>query len=182
MKPYLSRDEKEYFIRLSAMMVLLEEAIASYAKANSTDKEFLKLLRTGRTNLQKALQLRGSALEPSAKQEFLKQSGRLEFMCLPKPEALKANKELLALRSVLPMKIQDFEDWYSVVIEGTCKVCQREDYAECLARRVMTDYGVYPVNPDAVSTCQYSYIDEEPQGVGIVGEAMLKALQGRAAG
>lgn len=70
MKPYLSRDEKEYFIRLSAMMVLLEEAIASYAKANSTDKDFLKLLRTGRTNLQKALQLRGSALEPSAKQEF----------------------------------------------------------------------------------------------------------------
>lgn len=102
-------------------------------------------------------------------------------MCLPKPEALKANKELLALRSVLPMKIQDFEDWYSVVIEGTCKVCQRKDYAECLARRVMTDYGVYPVNPDAVSTCQYSYIDEELQGVGIVGEAMLNALE-RAAG
>lgn len=182
MNPYLSRDEKEIFVRLSAMMVLIEEAINKYAKAKSTDKTFLKNLRMGRTNIQKALQFRADCLDPDAKQEFFKQAGRLEFMCMPKPEALKANKELLALRSVLPMKIEDFEDWYSVVIEGTCKVCRRDDYKECQARRVMTEYGVYPVNPEATTTCQYSYIDDEQQGVGLVGEAMLKALQGRAAG
>lgn len=163
MNSYLSREEKQNFVRATALVTLIEETIDGYASAKSTDPEFLKYLRTGRTMIQKALKMRADALDPDAKQEFNKQAGRLEFICVPTAEAKKAHAELVALRTTLPMEVQDFEDWYENVIEATCKMCLRTDYQECKARRVLAKYGVYPIDPGANGKCQYSYVGTPEQ-------------------
>ena len=158
MNSYLSREEKENFVRATALVALLEVTIDGYSKAKSTDPAFLRYMRTGRTMLAKALTMRADALDPDAKAEFAKQVARLELICVPTPEAKKAHQELIALKTTIPMDIQDFEDWYENVIEGTCKKCLRADFQECKARRVLTKYGVYPIDPEAKTKCQYSYV------------------------
>lgn len=170
MNAYLSREEKEHFIRATALVAVLEATIDGYASAKSTHTGFLKNLRMGRTMISKALTMRADALEPEAKAEAYKQFSRLEFICVPKPEAKKAHTELMALKTTLPMEVQDFQDWYEVVVETTCKTCTRPDYETCPARRVMTKYGVYPYNPEAKGSCQYSYVDELPAAAVIPAE------------
>lgn len=137
---------------------MIEETINGYASAKSTDPGFLKYLRMGRTMIGKALTMRGDALDPSAKEEFYKQTGRLEFICVPRSEAKKEYAQLLAMQSTIPMETKDFEDWYCSVIETTCKKCCTEQYTECQIRGILTKYGVYPIDPTAVGKCQFSYV------------------------
>ena len=158
MNAYLSKEEKHHFIRLSALALLIEPIIDEYSQAKSTDKDFLKYLRMGSTLINKALEMRGAVLEQEAKADFVKQVRRLEFICVPTPEAKKAHAELLALRSTIPMEIEDFQDWYSAVIETTCKRCYTDNFAECPIRKVLSKYGVYPIDPEAKGKCQYSYV------------------------
>lgn len=61
MNPYLSREEKQSFVRATALVALIEETINGYASAKSTDPEFLKYLRMGRSMLAKAMTMRGDA-------------------------------------------------------------------------------------------------------------------------
>nr|WP_092074964.1 DUF5651 domain-containing protein [Dendrosporobacter quercicolus]NSL49592.1 hypothetical protein [Dendrosporobacter quercicolus DSM 1736]SDN24045.1 hypothetical protein SAMN04488502_11548 [Dendrosporobacter quercicolus] len=158
MNAYLSREEKQSFVRATALVALIEETINGYASAKSTDPEFLKYLRMGRSMLAKALTMRGDALDSDVKIEFAKQLAKLEFICVPRQEAKKAHAEMLALKTIIPMQIQDFEDWYCAVIETTCKRCCSEQYQECLIRSILTKYGVYPIDPEAKEKCQYSYV------------------------
>jgi hypothetical protein len=159
MNPYLSRDEKEHFIRLTCLRLIIEQAIETYNGLKSTDKTFLSELRHARTRLDKALTIRSDALDKSAKEDLIKSVAKLQLMFLPTPEAKKAHKEMLELKSVLPVELEDFNDWYEFVIESSCKVCSRPDYEECPARRVLSKYGVYPIDPEAVGKCQYSYAE-----------------------
>lgn len=159
MNPYLSREEKANFVRVTAMLAQLEDTIEAYSKARSIAPEFLRYLKTGRTWLAKAMTMRGDALDADAKLEFAKQASRMTCIFVPTAEAKKANAELLALKTTLPMEAQDFEDWYETVIEATCKICERDDYADCNIRRVLTKYGVYPIDPEACGKCQYSYAE-----------------------
>ena len=55
MNPYLSREEKEHFVRATALAALLENTIYGYAHAKSTDPDFLKYLRMGRTMVRKGI-------------------------------------------------------------------------------------------------------------------------------
>ena len=158
MNSYLSKEEKQHFVRATALVALIEETINGYASAKSTDPGFLKYLRMGRTMIGKALTMRGDALDPSAKEEFYKQTGRLEFICVPRAEAKKEYAQLLAMQSTIPMETKDFEDWYCSVIETTCKKCCTEKYEECQIRGILTKYGVYPIDPTAVGKCQFSYV------------------------
>ncbi len=158
MNPYLSREEKERFIRVTALASMLDDAVEGYAGAKSTDPAFLKSLRMGRTMLQKALTIRANALDQDARDEFYKQISKLEFIWVPTAEAKKHLDEIMALKTTLPMELQDFEDWYCGVIETTCKTCLRDDYTECQIRRVLAKYGVYPIDPGATDKCQYCYV------------------------
>ncbi|MCC5468126.1 DUF5651 domain-containing protein [Pelosinus baikalensis] len=65
---------------------------------------------------------------------------KLRIMFMATPEAVQANKDMLQLKSTLPIYVEDFQDWYSFVIESTCKTCTRADYTECAARRVLSKY------------------------------------------
>lgn len=163
MNAYLSREEKENFIRATALAAQLENTIDSYTKSKSIDPEFLKYLRTGRTWVAKAMTMRSDALSDDARVEFAKQVSRMELLFVPTLEAKKVHAELMALKTTLPMELQDFEDWYESVIETTCKRCLREDYADCKTRRVLAKYGVYPIDPGAVGKCQYSYVGTPEQ-------------------
>ncbi len=163
MNAYLSREEKENFIRATALAAQLQDTIDGYAKAKSTDPEFLKYLRTGRTMVAKALTMRADALDMDTKTEFAKQLSRMELIFVPTLEAKKAYQEVVALKTTLPMELGDFEDWYESVIETTCKWCRREDYADCKTRRVLAKYGVYPIDPGAEGKCQYSYVGTPEQ-------------------
>jgi hypothetical protein len=158
MNAYLSREEKENYIRATALAAQLELTIDSYASAKNTDPQFLKYLRMGRTMLTKALTMRSNALDMDVKNEFVTQVSRLQLICVATPEAKKAHQELLALKTTLPMELRDFEDWYESVIETTCKRCLRDDFTECKTRRILVKYGVYPIDPEAKIKCQYSYI------------------------
>lgn len=158
MNPYLSRDEKENFIRATALASMIEDIINDYAGTKSADPDFLKYLRTGRTMIAKALQMRADALDPEAKTEFHKQVSKLELIFVPTLEAKKHYAEIANMRSTLPMELQDFEDWYCGVIDTTCKVCLRKDYPECQIRRVLAKYGVHPIDPGATTKCQYCYV------------------------
>lgn len=158
MNPYLSRDEKENFIRATALASLLEEIINDYAGTKSADPDFLKYLRMGRTMISKALKMRADALDLEAKDEFHRQVSKLELIFVPTLEAKKHYAEIAAMRSTLPMEVADFEDWYCGVIDSTCKVCLRKDYTECQIRRVLAKYGVYPIDPGATTKCQYCYV------------------------
>lgn len=179
MNSYLSREEREHFVRATALVALLEILINGYASAKSTDPEFLKYLRMGRTLIGKALTLRADALDPEAKAEFHKQVGRLEFICMPKAEAKKAHAELVALKTTIPMEIQDFEDWYEGVVDTTCKTCLKSDYTTCQIRRVLMKYGVYPIDPEAKDKCQYCYVGtaEADKPVPEVGDELVTVQQ-----
>ena len=158
MNPYLSRDEKENFIRATALASMIEDIINDYAGTKSADPDFLKYLRMGRTMISKALKMRADALDPEAKTEFHRQVSKLELIFVPTLEAKKHYAEIAAMRSTLPMELQDFEDWYCAVIETTCKTCLKTDYTECQIRRVLAKYGVYPIDPGATNKCQYCYV------------------------
>lgn len=158
MNAYLSREEKQNFVRATALVALIEKTIDGYAGAKSTDPAFLKYLRMGRSMVAKALAMRGDALEPEAKEEFAKQVSKLEFICVPRQQAKKEYSEMLALKTVFPMKVQDFEDWYCAVIETTCKTCHQDGYTDCGIRRILNEYGVYPIDPEAKNKCQYGYV------------------------
>ena len=157
MNPYLSSDEKENYVRVFALSVLLDMIIDGYASAKSTSKTFLKFLRMGRTFLRKAIKIRNDALDPGAYDEFVRQANRLEFVCVPKLAAKREFDDLMRLKSTMPMARGDFEDWYESVIETTCKGCRCSDYATCKIRAILQKYGVYPVNPGARGVCQYDY-------------------------
>lgn len=158
MNAYLSREEREQYIRLTCLRVVIDSAIETYSGLKNIDKPFLSELRHARTRLDKALSIRLEALDPQANENLYKAASKLKLMFLATPEAKKATEEMLALKSTLPMALTDFEDWYSFVIENSCKTCIREDFAECPARRVLTKYDVFPADPAAQGKCQYSYV------------------------
>lgn len=176
MNPYLSRTEKENLVRLVVLNDELERIIESYSAAKSTDKEFLTNLRHAKTRAKKAIYKRLSFLHQEGVTDLLVSSKKIEVKFLPHPEARKAHQELLKLQSTLPMDVEDFFDWYSWLIDHTCLTCKREDYTECPGRKVLVKYSIFPVNPEAVGTCQYSYVQPD-SGVGVVGEALLAATK-----
>lgn len=157
MNPYLSRDEKEGFVRVMALAELLGGVVDGYTKSKSIDREFLKYMRMGHSLIRKAMEMRVNDLEDKAKEEFSRQAAGLEFICVPKPDARKYYDEIMALKSTLPMELDDFADWYGEVFEKTCKLCHNNEFKECAIRRVLMKYGVYPVDETAVDKCQYKY-------------------------
>lgn len=159
MNPYVSKEEKANLVRLMVLQPLLSELITVYAGLKSTDKKFLTELKHGQTRLKKAVDIRLDDLEPDAMENLTKSVAKMHLMFLPTPEAKKAHKEAQEIRTHFPMAMDDFEDWYGFVIEHTCKTCARADYEECAARRVLTKYDVFPVDPEAKGKCQYSYTD-----------------------
>ena len=159
MNSYLSREEKESFVRLLCLATVLEKAVDTYAGVESTDKGFLGELRHARTRLDKAIKMRRDALDAEADDGLVASVAKVHLMFLPTPEAKKAHEEMLKLQNVLPINADDFNDWYGFVINSTCRVCQRTDYEQCDARRILTKYGVWPIDPEAKTKCQYSYVD-----------------------
>lgn len=162
MNPYLSRAEKETFVRLTSLAGLQEQIIDTYSNGNNADKEFLKFLRTSKTWLMKALDYRTSFLDGAASVDLAKQVSKLDLIFVPNDVAKREYEKLKEIKSHIHMPIEDFEDWYSEVIEHTCKTCVREDFEQCAMRRVMAKHGVFPANPSATNTCQFSYVDADP--------------------
>jgi hypothetical protein len=158
MNQYLSRDEKENLVRLMTLRVQLEKVIELYSGLKNVDKKFLSELRHARTRLENSAEIRLNYLDDQAKENLLLSIAKIRIMFMATPEAIQANKEMLQLRSTLPINVEDFKDWYEFVIEHSCKTCTKTDYIECAARRVLTKYDVVPVNPEAKEKCQYSYV------------------------
>lgn len=158
MNAYVAKYEKESLIRLLVLQPLVETLISSYAADEKTDTKFLAALRQSRTRLDNAIKLRRSFLDKEADDKLVKSANKLNVLFLPTPEYKKAFKEMMDLKENFPMGVEDFNDWYSFVIETTCKTCTREDYEDCPARRVLSSYDVCPIDPGAVGKCQYSYV------------------------
>lgn len=176
MNAYLSRAEKEHFVRLKLLWGLLDLMIEDYEKANKPDKEFMGNLRRARTYVRKASDRRTGFLDSKARDDLNATVSRMELLFVPRREVLKYYQEIEKLNAVIRFDQADFEDWYEFLIEHACKTCARADFADCRARQILMKYGVYAYNPAAVAQCQYSYHETEaPFGIGSVGEALIKA-------
>jgi hypothetical protein len=132
--------------------------------------------------LEKSADIRLGYLDDQAKENLLLSIAKLRIMFMATPEAIQANKEMLQLKSTLPIDVEDFQEWYEFVIESTCKTCTRADYAECAARRVLTKYDVVPIDPEAKEKCQYSYASDlavpEPATAGLIEKPEFANLGG----
>lgn len=173
MNQYFSKQERENFIRLMILEGLLENIIDDYAKTNA-DKKFMGDARRVRTYVKKLLDYRQSFLDPVGRQNFLEAVDRLDVLFVPKREAVKHYQEIAKMQENIHFSREDFKDWFEFTIEHTCRTCTREDYENCKGRKILMTYDMYPFDPGAVGTCQYSYV-QPGQGVGVVGEALLKA-------
>jgi hypothetical protein len=172
MNRYLSRDEKENLVRLMTLRVQLEKVLELYSSLKNVDKKFLSELRHARTRLENSADIRLAYLDEQAKENLLLSIAKLRIIFMATPEAIQANKEMLQLKTTLPINVEDFQDWYEFVIEHSCKTCTRADYTACAARRVLSKYDVVPVDPEAKDKCQYSYASDlavpEPTTPGLV--------------
>jgi hypothetical protein len=137
--------------------VQLEKVIELYSGLKNVDKKFLSELRHARTRLEKSADIRLAYLDEQAKENLIVSISKLRIMFMATPEAIQANKDMLQLKSTLPIDVEDFQDWYGFVIDHSCKTCTRADYTECVARRVLSRYDVVSVDPEAQEKCQYSY-------------------------
>ncbi len=158
MNRYLSREEKETFVRLTSLAGLAESIIKKYESASNPDKQFLKSLRTANTWLIKALDYRTSFLDEKARIDLAKQVSKLELIFVPNDKARKEYEIVKEMQNTLHMPLSDFQDWYCEVIEHTCKTCSRKDYHKCKMRAILQKYGIYPVDPGADKSCQFSYV------------------------
>lgn len=182
MNPYVGREEKEHLVRITALAIMLGNVIDIYAKLKSTDKQFVTHLRKARTWLTKAIKLRESYLPLDSRRDLCRSVDNMRLLLVPSDKAKKEFEEMMKLKSVFPFEMEDFNDLYAELIETTCKVCVRSDYEDCQARRVMVKYGVFPYNPAATVTCQFSYVDSEaisseppaPEAVGGLAQALLE--------
>jgi len=157
MNNYLAREEKNNLVRLMILKVQLEKVLETYSALGNVDKAFLADLRHSKTRLHKATEIRVGYLDDDAKKNLLSAISKLHITFLPTPEAKKAHKEMLELQSMMPIAVEDFENWYEFIIETTCKPCTKLDYEECPARKVLLKYGIFPADPGAKDKCQYSY-------------------------
>ena len=63
MNAYLSREEREQYIRLTCLRVVIDNAIETYSGLKNIDKPFISDLKHARTRLDKALNIRLEALD-----------------------------------------------------------------------------------------------------------------------
>ena len=162
MNTYLSRKEKELFTRLDALLAVAEDVIELYEKVPSTDKTFMKCLRMGNTWLNKAMAARFGALDNDSREDLKRNVSHMQVMILPNDKVRQEIRELAKLQSVLHMPYDEFEDWYSAVIQLSCGVCRSKghDFRGCPIRKILMKYGIHPVNTRATEDiCQYSYPD-----------------------
>lgn len=74
---YLGRNEKNGFIQLVALQAATENVLREIELSKGADKAYLRYLRTGRSWLEKAVNLRLANLDPDAALDFAKQSGSI---------------------------------------------------------------------------------------------------------
>lgn len=161
MNPYFSSAEKEKFVRMTALEILLKQAIEEYDSTKNKDKDFMKSLRLSHTYLLKAIKHRKSFLTEESWNDLLRQFSRLELIFVPSDKAWKEHQKVKELKTHLHIPINDFNDWYCDVIEHTCKTCTRNDFKQCNMRSIMQKYSITPYNPGAVDKCQYRYVESE---------------------
>ena len=78
MNQYLGKKEKSGFVQFVRLLGSVEEKIDELATVPSTDKQYLKHLRTAKTWLTKAVELRVNALDNGAKDDLWCQVNRIE--------------------------------------------------------------------------------------------------------
>ncbi len=163
MNRYLGKKEKSGFVQFVRLLSSVEEKIDELATVPSTDKQYLKHLRTAKTWLRKAVDLRVSALDDDAKDDLWRQVNRIEpIVFIPSAQAKHELKTLQEAESVVHIPVDDFQDLYCEMIEKTCKVCVEEEYKECAIYRVCIANNIFPPSPEAApDRCPYTYVDNE---------------------
>ena len=160
MTPYLSRAEMQVFIHLCATTVELKKAISSAEKKKTLDdqdKKYLKNIRTSYTFIKKAVDIRHNALDKENQHEVGTRLSHVDYQLLPSDKAQKEIARLNKLTNMVHMDNDDFLDWYCDTIPETCGKCQKSKYKMCRLRAILMKFGIWPVNPNAVGKCQYSY-------------------------
>lgn len=161
---YLSKTEKTSLVPMIALLGLTEEYINKLGEIQSTDKQYLKYLRSAKTFLDKAIELRLQNLEPDAQKNLRKCVLRQEPVCFMASNEAKREAEILEkMQSFIHMSRDDFQDWYGEVIEFTCQDCHKTNHKECPVYQILLNNNIVPVNPMAIDSCPYDYAYEDPE-------------------
>lgn len=161
---YLSRSEKSNFVPLVALLGIAGEYINTLGDIKSTDKDYLKYLRSAKTFLDKAIDLRIRGLDPDAAINLQKCVARQDPVCfIASAEAKKEAKELAEMQNYIHMSLNEFQDWYGEVIEFTCQKCAKTNHKECPIYNILLRHNIVPVNPMAIGSCPYDYAYEDPE-------------------
>lgn len=163
MNRYLGKHERPMFVQFVKLLEQTENMIAEMASVPSSDKQYLKFLRTARSWLSKAVALRIDVLDDDAKEDLWRQVKRIEpVVFIASAQAKQELKTLRESEDVLHIPADDFQDLYCEMIEKTCKVCVESEYKECAIYRVCIANNIYPPTPQAPSDrCPYTYVDNE---------------------
>lgn len=158
---YLGRNEKTGFIQFVALQASCENVLRELGERKGIDKEYLRYLRTGRSWMEKAINLRLANLDKDAQLDFQKHIRRVDpVVFIPSSEAKREFRELEKMGNTLHMSLDDFQDWYGEYIEKACKTCAEEEYKACLVYNILVKYDIVAVSPDG-KFCPFSYIDSE---------------------
>lgn len=166
MNQYLSKQEKGKIINLTLMYGCAAEVVKEYEDQKTTDKEFLRNLKTGMTWLKKAIDRRKSFLDIDAAHDFARQVDHLAFRIIPNDKAKKVIEEAKNSDQMIIMDRDDFIDWCEMVLPFTCQKCEGKEHKKCKLKVMLTKFSAYPVNPKAEDECPYSYagVEDAPEG------------------
>lgn len=161
---YLNKSEKNNLVQFASLLGMVEKSIEDIGEIPTTDKEYLRYLRTGRSWLAKAIELRLDNLDDDACRDFLKHTKRIEpILFIPSSQAKKEWALVKEMESTVCIPIDQFQDLYCEVIEKTCKVCVEKDYKKCGMYLPLLENNITAISPDAVDRCPYSYVDNESE-------------------
>ncbi len=151
-KRYLNREEKNLTLVVAAMGPAMESA---YRLAQ--DKETLKYMRMAYAFIGKALAGTLQYLDATEVELLKNELNRIKFTLAYKSEIRAAKSR----GKITEIETDDFLDFISHCIEGTCKTCTLTavEVAECLIRKLYLKHEIEPLNCAAPEgECPYKYV------------------------
>ena len=160
MNRYVSGNERKHLMRLGAIMVAADEAVAEYGALKNADKEMLKYIKSMGTFAFKALKVRMKHLDPVALAKLSGDTKNHVIVMKTRTEAAIEDKMTDAKNKVHPVNADDLLDLICITLERTCQVC-KEASDTCRLKEILINAGIDPYDAAApAGRCPYQYTEE----------------------
>ena len=182
MNKYLNSQERNYMIKMGAIISMFTDMEKDYKTVKSVDKEFLKYIRTAKTYSEKILKTRMTFMDRDEIEKLIVQVKKHKVAIAPNDQALKQLKDAEKYNGKVVIEEDDFINLAGWTIEKNCKQCTNIDkeVTDCELKKLWIKYDINCFDSTADVYCPYSYeISEELKqfgnGLGTLGEKLLEA-------